>query len=65
MGRERFRLAQDDSSHWYIIPADQEDAWVTWFELDEGDDKWDVPEWAVRIDGSPTNVTFTDWKDGE
>lgn len=58
---ERFRLAQDDSSHWYVIPVERSEEWSKWEESGE----WDVPEWAVELGGSPTNVTFSDWRNGE
>lgn len=60
---ERLRLVQDDSCHWYAIPAgfQQEfDAWVQSFE-----DSGDAPEYEgpdfddYRIDGHPSFYTFT------
>lgn len=56
----RYRLVQDDSSHWYVIPAEKSEEWSV-FEEDE--DNWNVPEWATSLNGSPHNVTFSDWRD--
>jgi hypothetical protein len=61
----RTRFVQDDSSHWYAIPADKKDAFDAWvlymsdegavyvpYEGEEFDD--------FRIDGYPGFYTFTD-----
>lgn len=53
----RYRLTQDDSCHWYLIPADNEDAWHRWMGGDLAT-LGDTPEWAVRLDGYPGLVTF-------
>lgn len=54
-------LVQDNDSHWYVIPRDKQAEFDEWTELD-GDDEaaWDEPEWADRVGGSPTLVTFHD-----
>ena len=64
-GTPRFRFVQDDSSHWYAIPADKQiafDAWVLALS-DEGEvyvpyegEEFD----GYRIDGYPGFYTFTD-----
>lgn len=54
----RYRLAQDDSCHWYLIPADRQKDWWDWMESEDA--KLGVePEWAKRIDGWSL-LTFTD-----
>lgn len=58
---ERFYLSQDNDSHWYIIPVDNETDWQDFLELDPDDDEaWEPPSFAVPTDGGPTMVTFTD-----
>jgi hypothetical protein len=52
----RFYLDQDDDSHWYVIPADRATDWEDW--CDSGAET--VPEWAQRVGGAHTLVTFTD-----
>lgn len=61
MTQPRFYLDQDDSSHWYLIPLAQREAWEAWLQLD-GEEAWEAPPWAVAVNGSPTLVTFTDPK---
>ncbi len=57
--RERFFLAQDNSSHWYVVPVSKRDEWSAWLELNEDDEKaWDAPDWALRTYGAPSLVTF-------
>lgn len=54
----RYRIVGDNSGHEYYIPEDRSDEWRKWAEIDEDDERsWDVPEYAVRIDG---RFTFTD-----
>ena len=56
---ERFFLAQDNSSHWYVIPVSKRDEWSAWLDLDGDDERaWDVPEWALRTYGAPSLVIF-------
>lgn len=58
MNPRRYRLAQDDSCHWYLIPADRQKDWWDWMESEDA--KLGVePEWAKRIDGWSL-LTFTD-----
>lgn len=53
-------LDQDCSSHWYVVPRSRQAEWDAWTSIDEDDPKaWNAPEWAARIGGSPTLVTFT------
>lgn len=54
----RYRLVADNSGHEYYIPVDRSKDWDEWMELDELDERsWDVPNYAMRIDG---RFTFTD-----
>jgi hypothetical protein len=57
----RYFLSRDNSSHWYLVPADKRAEWNAWCDLDEDDERsWDTPEWARRLSGSPSRITFTD-----
>lgn len=62
----RFFLARDNSSHWYLVPAELHEIWDAWTELDEDDsDSWALPgplqaAGCRRLNGNPSNVTFTD-----
>ena len=61
--KERYFLSQDQSSHWYVVPVLKQEEWEEWNNLSENDPKsWDAPEWAIRVGGSYTLVTFTDFK---
>lgn len=53
----RYRLAQDDSCHWYLIPADKATEWEDWAYSEEAE-LGDTPEWASRLNGYPGLVTF-------
>ena len=62
-GEQRFRFVQDDSSHWYAIPADERPEFSQWLESFGGD----IPSSYAgedfdryRIDGYPGFYTFTD-----
>jgi hypothetical protein len=60
---ERFFLSQDHSCHWYLVPATKAKAWEKWLSLDSDDERsWDAPDFARRIDGHPSGITFTDPK---
>lgn len=55
----RYFLSQDQSAHWYIIPAERRAEWEQWCSLPEDDEaSWEVPWFAQRIGGSPSLVTF-------
>lgn len=57
--RERYFLGSDNSGHWYVVPVSKTDEWDMWNNLDEDDEAaWEAPEWAKRVGGSPTLVTF-------
>ena len=58
---ERYYLAQDNDSHWYIVPCDNRYQWDSWLCIPPEDTRsWDIPEYAKAIGGSPSMVTFTD-----
>lgn len=60
MSAERFFLDQDQSSHWYIVPAAKRTEWDAWRDLPDDDEaSWEAPIWSRRLDGSPTNITFS------
>lgn len=55
---DRYMLVSDNSGHTYTIPISKRDNWDDFMSLDEDDPKsWDVPEYAVIIDG---DFTFCD-----
>ena len=56
----RYFLAQDNASHWYLIPACYRAKWEAFCEADPSDqDFWDCPAYAVRLKGGgPESVTF-------
>jgi hypothetical protein len=52
-------LSQDNSCHWYIVPAYKEQDWLDWLSLNEDDEKsWEPPKFVIRINGSPSKVRF-------
>ena len=56
---ERFFLAQDDSCHWYLVPASRKVEWEAWRDLPGTDERsWTVPDFTKGIDG-PHRLTFT------
>lgn len=55
------KLVQDESCHWYIIPAAKDKEWEDFRNIPEDDERsWDVPEFAKRIDG-PHRLLFKEW----
>jgi hypothetical protein len=58
LGLPRYRLAVDDSSHYYLIPDERRREWWEWCESQDARDGI-VPDWAKRIDGW-SHFTFTD-----
>jgi hypothetical protein len=64
--QEEFFLDQDNSSHWYVVPASKHDEWWAWLKLDSEDERsWESPEWATRINGGPCDILFKEWRGGE
>jgi len=59
MSEPRFRLQQDDSCHWYIVPVEQSEAFSEWSEGGYEDDP-EPPVGCERIGGWPGLVSFTD-----
>jgi len=56
----RYCLEQDNDDHWYLIPSHKKDAWRTFMDIPEDDERsWEVPKFARLIDGYGT-LTFTD-----
>jgi hypothetical protein len=53
----RYFLGRDDDGHWYLVDAGKREEWETWVE---DPDAWATPEFARRLGGSPSWVTFTD-----
>ena len=63
---QRFRLVQDDSFHWYAIPADKgEDFehWVSSFQLDSMDSYAGEDFEQYRLGSHPCFCTFTDLRE--
>lgn len=50
-----WKLVQDDSCHWYVIPAFK---YGEWQQLMENTEDGDVPDWARALGGSPERMTF-------
>lgn len=56
----RFFLAQDDDSHWYLVPEQNRAEWEAWTNISKDDPaSWNVPDFAKSIDG-PHTLTFAD-----
>lgn len=60
----RFRFVQDDSGHWYAIPADITslsyfESWCRSFEV-EGEEYKGPDFEQYRLSGGPESHTFTD-----
>lgn len=61
---QRFFLSQDQSCHWYLVPAEHREEWNAWCDIPESDERsWEVPDFAKALGGSPELITFTDPKD--
>jgi len=57
----RYFFAQDSSSHWYLVDADRRAEWDAWADLPEEDENaWEPPDFAQRLDGHPSQITFTE-----
>ena len=65
--RREFCLIQDDSSHWYVIPAHEKELFEQWVtaSLDTRNESYDGPEFdRYRINGGPESLRFVDyWTD--
>jgi hypothetical protein len=50
--RTKYILGQDNSCHWYLLPADKKEEWEEWLDISEEDERsWTLPEFAKFIDG--------------
>jgi hypothetical protein len=64
----RFRLIQDDSSHWYAIPANKRAAFKKWVESFNDDYKGKPPKEdfdEYRLSMHPTNYSFENFKEDD
>lgn len=52
----RYFLAQDNDSHWWIVPVDRWADFAKWTETND----WTPPDFAIEVGGCPGLVTFTD-----
>jgi hypothetical protein len=59
---QRKRLVDDDSGHYYVIPAEKREEWDKWIDSEAWEDG-DVPAWAERLNMHQINYTFTDWRE--
>lgn len=56
---ERFYLAQDNDSHWYVVPVARKAEWDEWCEIAPDDERaWDAPDFAKQVGGAYSLVTF-------
>jgi hypothetical protein len=60
MGKKKNRLIQDNSGHWYVIPAVKKDEFYEWCDKMERDLPCGWPEWLNHIDG-PHCITFDEY----
>jgi len=62
--KKRMRFVQDDDSHWYAIPANEEHIFRDWVAVSHSIDSYFNNEDfdKYRIDGGPEHYTFTDLK---
>ena len=58
----RFQFVQDDSSHWYAIPASKKTQFESWcLSFEDEAEKYTGEDFEqYRIDGYPGFYTFTD-----
>ena len=60
---QKYILIQDDDSHWYVIPADKEQEWHEWCDIDPDDERsWTPPDFAESVGGSTSLVKFTGYE---
>lgn len=74
MNNQRFFFDQDDSSHWYMIPAELRDKWrdaneMTYEEFSEesykAQSEFERLFSEYRLPMHPTNFTFADPQEAE
>lgn len=56
----KYMIVQNESSDWYVIPADKEYEWEDYVGYVMFAD--DLPAWAVSIGGWPSLVKFENWE---
>lgn len=55
----KYFLDADNSGHWYVIPAGKRLSWKVFLELPIEDERcWDVPYYAILVDGPVCDVEF-------
>lgn len=48
---------------WYVVPVDRSEEWEDWLALDSDDQRsWEPPAWAHVVGGSPSVVSFENWR---
>lgn len=58
---QRYFLAQDNDSHWYVVQANRRKEWDDWCEIDSDDERaWTAPEFATAVGGAPSMITFSE-----
>lgn len=59
----RYYLDRDEDGHWFVLPVANQEEWERWLDGVYNAYNHDpLPEWVTEVNGSPTRVTFTDWK---
>lgn len=58
---DRHMLVEDDDGHWYVIPRSKLKEFHTWLSREEAE-LGGTPEYAKRVGGSPSLVSFRDFE---
>ena len=59
MIRKAYFLDRDDSCHWYLVEADKRKEWERFIdELSRDEHDGPAPDFAKRLDGSPSSLVF-------
>lgn len=57
---DKYYLAQDNDSHWFVVPVAKQQEWDAWCDLDPDDEgSWEAPAFALAVGGAPCLVTFS------
>lgn len=60
---QRYFLAQDNDSHWWIVPVARHAEFEKWAEhINNYTTALAPPDWAIEVGGCPSLVTFTNPK---
>jgi hypothetical protein len=68
---QKYILTTDDDSHWYVIPADKRDDWLSYVSkstyywehvIPEGEEAPVQPDWAIALGRGPSSVKFYDYE---